>query len=124
MPSGSRPKAPTSSASTRCGITPTITYRMGTQEDLDETVRLVEKAGRRMIARVADVRDRAALAAGVGDGVQAFGRLEIVSANAGISPRGAPLWKLSPVEWDDVIGVTLTGVFDTLAVTVPAMQAA
>jgi NAD(P)-dependent dehydrogenase (short-subunit alcohol dehydrogenase family) len=31
---------------------PTITYRMGTQEDLDETVRLVEKAGRRMIARV------------------------------------------------------------------------
>jgi NAD(P)-dependent dehydrogenase (short-subunit alcohol dehydrogenase family) len=34
---------------------PTITYRMGTQEDLDETVRLVEKAGRRMIARGADV---------------------------------------------------------------------
>jgi NAD(P)-dependent dehydrogenase (short-subunit alcohol dehydrogenase family) len=46
---------------------PTITYRMGTQEDLGETVRLVEKAGRRMVARVADVRDRAALAAAVDD---------------------------------------------------------
>jgi NAD(P)-dependent dehydrogenase (short-subunit alcohol dehydrogenase family) len=42
---------------------PTITYPMSTHEDLDETVRLVEKAGRRMVARVADVRDRAALAA-------------------------------------------------------------
>jgi (+)-trans-carveol dehydrogenase len=103
---------------------PTITYRMGTQEDLDETVRLVEKAGRRMIVRVADVRDRTALAAAVDDGVRAFGRLDIVSANAGISPPGAPLWKLSPEEWDDVIGVNLTGVFNTLAVTVPAMQAA
>lgn len=69
-----------------------------------------------MIARVADVRDRAALAAAVSDGVRAFGRLDIVSANAGISPPGAPLWKLSPEEWDDVIGVNLTGVFNTLAV--------
>jgi (+)-trans-carveol dehydrogenase len=103
---------------------PTITYRMGTQEDLDETVRLVEKADRRMVARVADVRDRAALAAAVTDGVEAFGRLDIVSANAGISPPGAPLWKLSPEEWDDVIGVNLTGVFNTLAVTVPAIHTA
>jgi (+)-trans-carveol dehydrogenase len=103
---------------------PTITYRMGTQEDLDETARLVEKAGRRMVARVADVRDRAALAAAVSDGTEAFGRLDIVSANAGISPPGAPLWTLSPEEWDDVIGVNLTGVFNTLAVTVPPMLAA
>jgi len=71
------------------------------------------------VARVADVRDRAALAAAVSDGAEAFGRLDIVSANAGISPPGAPLWKLSPEEWDDVIGVNLTGVFNTLAVTVP-----
>jgi (+)-trans-carveol dehydrogenase len=103
---------------------PTITYPMGTHEDLDETVRLVEKAGRRMVARVADVRDRAALAAAVSDGAEAFGRLDIVSANAGISSPGAPLWKLSPEEWDDVIGVNLTGVFNTLAVTVPPMLAA
>jgi hypothetical protein len=31
---------------------------MGTQEDLDETVGLVEKAGRRMIARVAGLARR------------------------------------------------------------------
>jgi (+)-trans-carveol dehydrogenase len=76
------------------------------------------------VARVADVRDRAALAAAVSDGAEAFGRLDIVSANAGISLPGAPLWKLSPEEWDDVIGVNLTGVFNTLAVTVPPMLAA
>jgi (+)-trans-carveol dehydrogenase len=77
-----------------------------------------------MVARVADVRDRAALASAVSDGAEAFGRLDIVSANAGISPPGAPLWKLSPEEWDDVIGVNLTAVFNTLAVTVPPMLAA
>jgi NAD(P)-dependent dehydrogenase (short-subunit alcohol dehydrogenase family) len=69
------------------------------------------------ITGVADVRDRAPLAAAVSDGAEAFGRLDIVSANAGISPPGAPLWKLSPEEWDDVIGVNLTGAFNTLAVS-------
>jgi NAD(P)-dependent dehydrogenase (short-subunit alcohol dehydrogenase family) len=38
-----------------------VLYAMATPEDVDETVNLVEKTGRRMIARQADVRDREAL---------------------------------------------------------------
>lgn len=99
-------------------------YPLGTQEDLDETTELVEKTGRRMLGIRADVRDRAALAAAVQAGVDEFGRLDIVSANAGISPVGGMTWDLPAAEWQAVIDVNLTGVFNTVAVTVPAVQAA
>jgi NAD(P)-dependent dehydrogenase (short-subunit alcohol dehydrogenase family) len=45
---------------------------------------LVEKTGRRMIARHADVRDRKALQAAFDDGVEEFGYIDTVVANAGI----------------------------------------
>lgn len=35
-----------------------VPYPMGTQEDLDETVALVEATGQRIVACKADVRDR------------------------------------------------------------------
>src|ERR1700720_3087132 len=61
-----------------------VLYALATPEDLDETVNLVEKTGRRMVARHADVRDRKALAAAFGDGVAEFGHIDTVVANAGI----------------------------------------
>jgi NAD(P)-dependent dehydrogenase (short-subunit alcohol dehydrogenase family) len=60
----------------------------------------------------------------VNAGVEAFGRLDVVCVNAGISPPGGRLWELSSQEWDDVIGVNLTGAFNTLAAVVPPMLAA
>src|SRR4051812_35087056 len=62
-----------------------VPYPLATAEDLAETVRLVEALDRRIVAREADVRDSAALAAAVEAGVAEFGRLDIVLANAGIS---------------------------------------
>jgi NAD(P)-dependent dehydrogenase (short-subunit alcohol dehydrogenase family) len=53
-----------------------VLYAMATPEDLDETVNLVEKTGRRMIARQADVRDRKALQAAFDDGVAEFGYID------------------------------------------------
>ncbi|MBF4997354.1 mycofactocin-coupled SDR family oxidoreductase [Nocardia sp. BSTN01] len=103
---------------------PYASYPMGTQADLDETIALVEKAGRRMIGVKADVRDRAALQAALDQGLAEFGRLDIVCASAGISPPGRPLWEIDPAQWSGVLDVNLTGVFNTLAVTVPALVAA
>lgn len=101
----------------------TTSYPMATQEDLDETTVLVEKTGRRASLSRADVRDRDGLKRAVLDGVAEFGRLDIVCANAGIMPIGRPLWEIPSEQWQDVIDVNLTGVFNTLAVTVPAMRA-
>jgi SDR family mycofactocin-dependent oxidoreductase len=102
----------------------TTSYAMATQEDLDETTVLVEKTGRRAILSRADVRDREGLQRAVTAGVAELGRLDIVCANAGIMPIGRPLWEISAQQWQDVIDINLTGVFNTLAVTVPAVRAA
>jgi SDR family mycofactocin-dependent oxidoreductase len=102
----------------------TIAYPLATQDDLDETTVLVEKTGRRAILTRADVRDREDLAQAVTSGVAELGRLDIVCANAGILPLGRPIWEISPQQWQDVIDTNLTGVFNTLAVTVPVVRAA
>jgi (+)-trans-carveol dehydrogenase len=94
-------------------------YPMGTPEELAETVQLVEALGQRIVARQADVRDRAALGAVVDDGIDALGRLDIVCATAGISPPAKPLWKITEDEWRDVVDINLTGVWNTLSVAVP-----
>jgi (+)-trans-carveol dehydrogenase len=99
-----------------------IPYAMATQGDLGQTVDVVEKLDRRIVARRADVRDREELAAALADGVaQLGGRLDIVAANAGVSPAGMPLWELTSAEWDEVIGINLSGVLNTLAASIPVM---
>lgn len=102
----------------------TMPYPMGTQDDMEETARLIEKTGRTALLTRADVRDRDALQEAVSTGVAELGRLDIVCANAGISPPGGPVWTIPAQQWQDVIDINLTGVFNTLAVTVPAIQAA
>lgn len=96
---------------------------MATKEDLAETVRLVEQLGRPILARVADVRDLAALEQVVDEAVDRFGHIDIVSANAGISGVGKT-WELSEAEWDDMIDVNLTGVWKTIKAVAPTMIAA
>jgi SDR family mycofactocin-dependent oxidoreductase len=91
------------------------------EADLAETARLVEGCGHRAIARRADVRDRAALQGVVDEALEAFGRLDAVLANAGVCPPGAPTWEIPEAQWSAVLAVNLTGVFNTVSVTVPPM---
>ena len=57
---------------------------MATEADLAETIKEVEALDRRIMATQADVRDYGAVKAALDDGVAQLGRLDIVSANAGI----------------------------------------
>jgi SDR family mycofactocin-dependent oxidoreductase len=98
----------------------TLTYTPATPEDLTETVRLVEAEGRKVLAREADVRDDAALREIVADGIEQFGRLDIVVANAGVLGWGR-LWELTDEQWNTVIDVNLTGTWRTLRAAIPAM---
>ncbi|NLU81683.1 mycofactocin-coupled SDR family oxidoreductase [Rhodococcus sp. HNM0569] len=95
-------------------------YAPATAEDLDETVRLVEAEGGRILARRADVRDSAQLAQVVADGVAEFGRLDVVIANAGIC-NWSRFWEMPDDQWETLIDVNLTGVWKTLKASVPAM---
>jgi (+)-trans-carveol dehydrogenase len=99
-----------------------VPYPLATAEDLAETVRLVEAAGRRIVARDADVRDAQAMAGAVEAGVAEFGRLDIVLANAGISAP-APTLEMSEETWQETIDINLTGVWKSLKVSVPHIVA-
>lgn len=106
-----------------CADIGSMNYSNASEEDLDETVRLVDKVGRRMVARKADVCDFAALCAAFQDGYAEFGRVDIILANAGILRLG-PESEDFLADWNDVIDTNLTGVFHTIRAALPAMRAA
>jgi SDR family mycofactocin-dependent oxidoreductase len=105
-----------------CGPVEAVAYPMASAEDLAQTVAQVEDLDRRIVARQADVRDRAALQRAVDAGVQELGGLDIVVANAGI-------WAVAleePTEpavrervWRDTIDINLTGAWNTVEVATP-----
>jgi SDR family mycofactocin-dependent oxidoreductase len=104
-----------------CGpVDDSITYPAATSDDLAETVRAVEATGRKVLARAVDIRDLAALQQVVADGVEQFGRLDIVVANAGVLSWGR-IWEMSEAQWDTVIDVNLNGTWRTLRAALPAM---
>ena len=104
-----------------CQQLPTVGYKMATPEDLKETAKQVEDLDRRIIAREADVRDGAAVRALVEEGVAELGRLDIVSANAGIATFVPNAWEMEDDVWEETIAVNLTGVWKTLKAAIPAM---
>jgi SDR family mycofactocin-dependent oxidoreductase len=104
-----------------CGpVSETITYPLATPEELAETVAAVEATGRKVLAREVDIRDLAALQQVVADGVEQFGRLDIVVANAGVLSWGR-MFEMSEDQWDTVIDVNLNGTWRTIRAAVPAM---
>ncbi|AGB21407.1 oxidoreductase, SDR family [Mycobacterium sp. JS623] len=104
-----------------CGpVSETITYPLATPEELAETVAAVEATGRKVLARQVDIRDLAALQQVVADGIEQFGRLDIVVANAGVLSWGR-MFEMSEDQWDTVIDVNLNGTWRTIRAAVPAM---
>ncbi|WP_313901285.1 mycofactocin-coupled SDR family oxidoreductase [Mycobacterium sp. SMC-4] len=101
-------------------VSDTVTYPMPTPDDLAETVALVEATGRKVLAREVDIRDLAAQQDVVAAGIEQFGRLDIVVANAGILSWGR-IWEMSEAQWDAVIDVNLNGTWRTIRAAVPAM---
>jgi SDR family mycofactocin-dependent oxidoreductase len=104
-----------------CGpISDTVTYPAATSEELADTVRAIESTGRKVLAREVDIRDLAAQQQVVADGIEQFGRLDIVVANAGILSWGR-MFEMSEEQWDSVIDVNLNGTWRTVRAAVPAM---
>jgi (+)-trans-carveol dehydrogenase len=99
-----------------------VPYPMATLEDLAETVRQVEALDRRIVAAQADVRDYGALKEALDEGVAQLGRLDIVSANAGIFSFGRAE-SLAEQTWRDVIDTDLTGVWHTAKAAIPHLRA-
>ncbi|MFC6012228.1 mycofactocin-coupled SDR family oxidoreductase [Nocardia lasii] len=105
-----------------CAEFASTSYPGATEADLAETVRLVEAAGGKIAASKVDVRDFDALSAALAAGVEQFGRLDAVVANAGIC-SAAMSWEITAEQWRETIDVNLTGVFHTAKAAVPHLIA-
>ena len=106
-----------------CAPIDDIDYATATADDLAITARLVEEIGARVETRVVDVRDAKALTAAVADGVAALGGLDIAVANAGVG--SIQRWdEVTPELWETVIGINLTGVWNTCTAALPHLLAA
>ncbi|WP_084759718.1 short-chain dehydrogenase/reductase [Nocardia mangyaensis] len=62
----------------------------------------------------ADVADRARMAEVVDEVVRRFGRLDVVVANAGVTPVPSTVRTMDPADFDRVLSINLTGVFNTV----------
>jgi len=105
-----------------CADIPEVKYPMGTRDELDETVRLVEKLGRRCVSYEADARDGARLREIVADGVAKLGRLDTVIANAGINLPFSVEDEDANESWDTVISINFTTVWRTVTAALPHMK--
>ena len=98
-----------------------VPYKLGTAEDLEETARLVEKTGQEMLFQKADVRDKAALQGAFDAGVNQFGHIDTVIANAGViltNPDERDASEALRVGLD----IMQTGVWNTFQVAIPHLK--
>lgn len=104
-----------------CEAIPGVVYPAATSDDLAETVKQVEALDRRIIAEQADVRDPDRLKQVVDKGVAELGgRLDGIVANAGIDI--IKHWHdFTQEDWDNIIGINLTGVWNTVRAAAPVM---
>lgn len=106
-----------------CKALPQVQYNPATDEDLAETVRLVEAAGGKIISATADIRDRDALKAAIDLGVETFGKLDVVVANAGIMIM-KPWDEITPEDFAIIQDVNVTGTWNTIQLAAPHLIAA
>ena len=103
-------------------VSPASNAVPATQEELDETVRLIKSFGRRSEGIRADIRDITALRQ-IADKVENdYGKIDIVVANAAIQ-RWVPLLEMENTDWHDVIDNNLNGTANTVSAFAPKMVA-
>ena len=98
-------------------------YRLGTSEELDSLVGEVEALGGACETIVADVRDDAAVAAGVAEAIERFGRIDVLFNNAGVCFY-APVTEMTEAQWDAMIDINLKGAWIVARHVIPHMIAA
>ncbi|RAW46284.1 NAD(P)-dependent oxidoreductase [Halorubrum sp. 48-1-W] len=88
----------------------TVPYDLGTPEELDETVSLVEEEGQEALAIEMDVRDESQVKSAVDEAVDHFGTIDILANNAGIAHFG-DLVEIDEAMWDEMLDTNLKGVW-------------
>jgi 3-oxoacyl-[acyl-carrier protein] reductase len=88
----------------------------------NDVVNRLIKEGHEAIFKKISVTNMEEVEKAVAEAREHFGRIDILINNAGIT-RDRTLLKMSKQEWDDVIAVNLTGVFNCTQAVAPIMKA-
>lgn len=90
---------------------------------LNETASLITelKVGPAPFVCRMDLLDSATIQSSVGLSLQAFGQIDILVNNSGITGKSAPLWELDEGEWDEGIDTNLKGPFLLSKAIIPSM---
>jgi len=80
-------------------------------QDVDAVEAAARSVGRGAIALIGDVARTKDVDGAVARVESAWGRLDVLVNNAGITGRSFPIWELSDADWQRVIDVDLTSVF-------------
>jgi 3-oxoacyl-[acyl-carrier protein] reductase len=81
----------------------------------------LRRDGLEAVAVAVDLVDGSAVAAMAADLVAAYGRIDILAANAGIYPS-VPLAELTDGDWDRVMDVNVKGALHAIRACIPAMR--
>ena len=90
--------------------------------DADDTVRWIEKAGRRALRLPGDVAQPAHCRQLVQRTVETFGRIDILVNNAAFQMTHESLEQIPDEEWDRTFQTNITAMFHTCKAAVPHMQ--
>ncbi|PSB23917.1 SDR family oxidoreductase [Stenomitos frigidus] len=93
-----------------------------TREHSEETIDHVHQNGGNGMVTVADIAQPDQVQQSFQQIANAFGRIDIVFANAGINGVWAPIEKLTAEEWDKTLDTNLKGTFLTTKYAVPYLK--
>ncbi|MBF6297230.1 SDR family NAD(P)-dependent oxidoreductase [Nocardia amamiensis] len=84
--------------------------------DIDEAAAaaVARSMGERALVVRANVSDRIGMRQAISRVRERFGRIDVVVANAGVVPEPATIRTMNPGDFDRVIGINVTGVFNTV----------
>ncbi len=91
--------------------------------DRDEAGEAATGLGPRAAGFGADVTDRSSIGAATGEVAERFGRLDVVVANAGITPPKTTTRALDRETWEKVVEVNVLGVYRTVRAGIPNVVA-
>ncbi|MTD57335.1 mycofactocin-coupled SDR family oxidoreductase [Amycolatopsis pithecellobii] len=103
-----------------CRPIPGVRYPGATEEDFAETIEMVSRIGRRVVAHQGDVRNSDDVDKIIADGLQAFGHIDVLVGNAGVTLL-APGWEITEADWQTQIDINLTGTWRVAKAVIPSM---
>ena len=89
--------------------------------DLEKVAGLITSVGGQALVVVMDVQDADGVSAAAARVGAELGEVDVLVANSGVAGPTAPLWEVSPKEWDATHAVNVRGVFLCCRAVLPGM---